>query len=63
MIVERYQLVQEFSGTWAIFDVLTGAPSDHDGRILIGLDRAEAEAILKKGIRSAVRESPGLAPR
>lgn len=63
MHVERYEMVQEISGTWAIFDTLTGMPADHDSRILIGLRRGEAEAFIKAGIKSRVSVFPTLPPK
>ena len=38
----RFRVVQEPSGTWAVFDEIFGLPADFAGRTLIGLPRDEA---------------------
>lgn len=38
----RFSVVQEPSGTWAVFDGIFGLPADFAGRTLIGLPRDEA---------------------
>jgi hypothetical protein len=42
--MKRYAVVpQPVEKTWAVFDALTGAPAERDGKPLIGLTKYEAE--------------------
>lgn len=49
-MADRYELVPEPTGTWAIFDRVLDIPTDHLGRVLVGLNRSEAECLLAAGI-------------
>ena len=62
MTCDRFEMVQEISSTWAIFDNVTGTPAEHDGRVMIGLQKAEAEAMLRAGIVPCVFPVPSAAP-
>lgn len=41
---ERFELVEEPTGTWAVFDTIVGVPASVEGRVLIGLSKEEAAA-------------------
>jgi len=42
----RFQLVEEPTGTWAVFDNLRGLPATKDGRFMIGMRKEDAEAAI-----------------
>lgn len=41
--MERYVAVQEPTCTWAVFDVFEDVPAEFEGRVLVGLGKAEAK--------------------
>lgn len=43
---ERLELLQEPTGTWAVFDEDSGLPVVVDGRLLIGLSYDDAVALI-----------------
>lgn len=43
--MDRYVVVQEPSGSWAVFDALLDAPAEIGGKTRIGLSRDEAKRI------------------
>jgi hypothetical protein len=40
--MERYVAVQEPTCTWAVFDIFEDVPAEFEGRVLVGLGKAEA---------------------
>lgn len=51
MSYQRFECVQEPTGTWAVIDSQTGKPAKLDGKLLAGRDRPHVEAaclILRK---------------
>lgn len=40
--MERYVAVQEPTCTWAVFDSFGDVPAEFEGRVLVGLEKAEA---------------------
>jgi hypothetical protein len=43
--MDRYEIVQEPTCRWAVFDTLSDMPADLDDQITIGLDRCQAMAL------------------
>lgn len=40
--MKRYVAVQEPTCTWAVFDTFENVPAEFEGRVLVGLGKAEA---------------------
>lgn len=46
MLNDRFELIEEPTGTWAVFDNTTGVPASFQCRVLIGLSKEDAEACI-----------------
>ena len=57
MLNDRFELIEEPTGTWAVFDNTTGVPASIQCRVLIGLSKEEAEACI-----AALSIDAGVAP-
>jgi hypothetical protein len=44
--VNKYELVQEPTETWMVFDTVRGQPAEERGNVLVGLDRDAAGLVL-----------------
>ena len=56
--MQRFETVMEPTGTFAIFDLLTGLPAEYNGRALIGLSRDEADAKVEKDLAAGAPPNP-----
>jgi hypothetical protein len=52
----HYELIQEPTGGWAVFDATCGVPVMVQGQALIGLSEPEAQALLQALIAAVVSE-------
>lgn len=43
---DRFELIEEPTGTWAVYDNTIGVPASIHCRVLIGLSKEDAEACL-----------------
>ncbi len=60
--MKRYVAVQEPTCTWAVFDVFEDVPAEFEGRVLVGLGKAEA-ALFASAVNARQRQSATGGPR
>lgn len=61
--MQKFELLQEPSNTWAVFDTTRRAPAERGGKPLIGLSREEAEIALFRLNVDILRSNRKPAPR
>lgn len=52
--MDRYEIIEEPSGSFALLDLITGVPAEIDGQPLVGLSREQAEAMHERFIKQPV---------
>lgn len=57
--MKRYVAVQEPTCTWAVFDVFEDVPAEFEGRVLVGLGKAEA-ALFANAVNARQRQPAAL---